>query len=436
MKLYLSLMAILAISHWTSAQQYNVTCFYDTFSIKRGGSANFTENDLRRSLEYCNQIVYGYIGFSSISFSVETLHGKQHLQFAQVKKLKNQYRNIKFLVSLGGEKDMFESVKYLKLLEAPDSKQQHFIKSAKNFLKKYHFDGLDLAYQFPTNKIKKSSLKNVMKQAKNVLKKTMGAKVAKNLGVGKFTNTNKKSKSIMKNHNLHKHRFTELISKLKNTLRRDRLMLTLTVLPHVNVSTYINVPSLINDLDFVNLATFDYSTPRFTPKEADYLAPLNKLSQKSHNSSVETDVNYWISQHFPRNKLGISVAAFGRTWRVTKALKSDIPPIRSSLDGPGLGGEGTHTQGLLSRSEICSELPKMSKKNNKNLGSYAYRTADLKGSEGLFITYEDEENIAAKINYVKRNSLGGVALFDLSLDDFRGKCKKGTFPILNAIKHF
>lgn len=37
MKFLLNLMAVLAISQISLAVRYNVTCFYDTFSIQRGG---------------------------------------------------------------------------------------------------------------------------------------------------------------------------------------------------------------------------------------------------------------------------------------------------------------------------------------------------------------------------------------------------------------
>lgn len=190
----------------------------------------------------------------------------------------------------------------------------------------------------------------------------------------------------------------------------------------------------MNDLDFVILSTIDYSTPYLTPKEADFLSPIPKPRNQSHNSYIEKDVNYWLTQNFPRKKLYIAVAAYGRTWRMDKALKSSEMPIHSSLNGPANGGEWTHTPGLLSRPEICMKLPKMTRKQNKNYGSYAYRAADVKDRSGMFLTYDDEENVAVKADYVFQKTLAGIALFDLSLDDFHGKCNKGLFPILKATR--
>ncbi|XP_065361326.1 chitinase-like protein Idgf3 [Calliphora vicina] len=428
MKFYLILMAVLAICQMALAGRFNITCYYDTFSIQRGGFANFTENDLRSSFEYCTHVVYGYVGISPDKFDIVTLHSKQNLQFAHVKKLKNQYRHIKFLVSLGGGKDLNHTEKYIKLLEAPQQKQDKFIKSAKAFLRKYKFDGLDLAYQFPHNKAHKSTSEKILNTAKALLSKTQ---------VGQKLTGKKNSK---KNHggsfNIHKQQFTVLANKLHNIFRNKNLMLTLTVLPHVNTSKFIN-PAVMEYFDFVNLCTFDYSTPQLTHHDADYLAPRNAPPRNGRKitSNIEKDVRQWLSKHkHMSKKLNIGIPTYGRAWRMTKQLKSTAMPIKSSLDGPAPGGELTRTAGLLSWPEMCFKLPKMSKIQNRQFGNYAYRTADVKGRDGLFITYEDRDSLGAKAEFVQSNSLAGVAIFDLTLDDFRGKCKQGMFPALSAIK--
>lgn len=202
-------------------------------------------------------------------------------------------------------------------------------------------------------------------------------------------------------------------------------------------SEYLNIPAIIGDLDFVNLGTFDFSTPERTPKEADYLAPLQappRNKKRLLQSNAEYQVRQWLSHPIQGSKLNLGIPVYGRAWKMTSELKSNVMPITSSLKGPAQGGELTHTPGLLSWPEICFRLNKMSKTKDKKYGNYAYRSANVKGHEGIFLTYEDQDSLSAKAEYVQRNSLGGVAVFDLTLDDFRGKCKEGTFPALKAIK--
>lgn len=59
------------------------------------------------------------------------------------------------LLSVGGGADTAgEKTKYLTILEKPETRAD-FVNSAKQLLKQFNFDGLDLAWQFPAIKEKK-----------------------------------------------------------------------------------------------------------------------------------------------------------------------------------------------------------------------------------------------------------------------------------------
>lgn len=52
----------------------------------------------------------------------------------------------------------------------------------------------------------------------------------------------------------------------------------------------------------------------------------------------------------------------------------------------------------------------------------------------MWISYEDARSGRKKASYVKENGLGGVSLWSLDMDDFRGAfCRLGKFPILRSI---
>jgi hypothetical protein len=54
----------------------------------------------------------------------------------------------------------------------------------------------------------------------------------------------------------------------------------------------------------------------------------------------------------------------------------------------------------------------------------------------LWISFEDPKSAAKKVEYVKRNNLGGVSIWSLDMDDSKGTfCKVGLFPIITAIKN-
>lgn len=71
----------------------------------------------------------------------------------------------------------------------------------------------------------------------------------------------------------------------------------------------------------------------------------------------------------------------------------------------------------------------------KRYGSYGYRLPDKDGEHGLWLGYEDPDTAGNKAGYVKAKGLGGIAINDLSYDDFRGTCTGDKFPILRAAKY-
>ncbi|XP_037823630.1 chitinase-like protein Idgf3 [Lucilia sericata] len=243
----------------------------------------------------------------------------------------------------------------------------------------------------------------------------------------------------------HKQQLTELVKKLKTSFAENDLLLSLTVLPNVNSSWYFNVPALINQVDFVNLAAFDFTTPERNPYEADYTAPLYAPTLEGNRLShynVDYQVEHWTSQRFPKTKINVGIATYGRAWKMTLDSKSEGYPIIPSTDGAAEAGPQTKVSGLLSWPEICLKLQPKAQYSlrrfadpTKKHGTYAFRAADENGEHGTWVSYDDPEVAATKAAYVMSKGLGGVALFDLTLNDFRGQCTGDQFPILRAIKY-
>lgn len=112
----------------------------------------------------------------------------------------------------------------------------------------------------------------------------------------------------------------------------------------------MDVNTLRNHVDYVNLLAFDYQTPERVPKEADYSAPLHHLDgRRLHDNG-----HYWINELFkyglPANKLVFGLPAFVRTWSLSKSKTT--PPAKAN--GAGKAGEYTLQDGILSRYEVCN----------------------------------------------------------------------------------
>lgn len=141
----------------------------------------------------------------------------------------------------------------------------------------------------------------------------------------------------------------------------------------------------------------------------------------------------------------MGIPTYGRSWELEDEENplSGVPPLEA--DGAGAEGHLTHEKGLLSYPEICSlsqnpnnhgtkGLLKKVVDPTKKLGVYSFRNED-KDREGMWVGYEDPDTTSNKASYARSKGLGGVAVVDLTLDDFRGVCTGDRFPLLKAAKN-
>lgn len=412
-----------------------VICYYDSSSFVREGLGKLVLNDLEPALSFCTHLVYGYSGLNaetnkliSLKESLDLDQGKGH--YRVITNLKRKYPQLKVLLSIGGNVDLETPEKYMTMLESSGGRIA-FINSAHAMLKTYDFDGLDLAWQFPPNKPKK--IRGAVKSVFHKLKKIFG---------GGNTPVDEKADE-------HREEFTALVRELKNSFRHEGFLLSLTVLPNVNSTMFYDIPAIINYLDFVNLAAFDFQTPDRNPKEADYPAPIYELNERNPNSNINAQVQLWLSNRCPASKINVGIPTFGRVWKMTEDSGiTGVPPIPETENEVAPGPQ-TGISGLYSWPETCAKLLNPNNAHlkgedapfrkvgdpTKRFGTYAYRVPDESGEHGLWVGYEDPDTAGNKAAYVRAKGLGGIAIFDLSYDDFRGTCSGDKFPILRAAKY-
>ncbi|XP_067641937.1 chitinase-like protein Idgf4 [Eurosta solidaginis] len=427
--------SLAALATAQQASNTHLVCYYDGNSFAREGLSKLTINDLEPALQFCSHLIYGYAGISPTSNKLVSLNEKLDLDigsglYRTVAGFKKKFPHLKVLLSVGGDKDEVDpdNNKYLTLLESTNARIP-FINSAHSLLKTYGFDGLDLAWQFTKNKAKKehSGIGKLWKGFKKIFS-------------GDFVVDEKAEE--------HKEQFTAIVRELKNAFRPDGFLLGLSVLPNVNSSLFYDVPAIVNNLDYVNLHAYDFQTPERNPEVADYPAPIYELNDRNPEANVNYQVQYWLNNHCPATKINVGIAAYGRAWKMTKdSGLTGLPPVLET-DGVAAAGSQTQKPGLLSWPEVCGKLPNPANQHlkgadgplrkvgdpTKRFGNYAYRSADDNGDHGMWVGYEDPDTAANKAAFVKSRGLGGVALMDLSFDDFRGACTGDKFPILRAIK--
>lgn len=396
------------------------------------GLARVTPADIEPALASCTHLVYGYAGINPENFKLAPLISNEELDttkglYKQITSLKTKYPSLKVLLSVGGDADGNHE-KYFALLESNTAKIS-FTNSVNVVLKTFGFDGLDLAFQFP--KIKPKKVRSAVGSVWHSFKKTVGVA----------------GKPVDENSETHKAQFSSLITELKNSFRIDNYQLSVTVLPNVNATLYLDVPELKNYVDFITIAAFDVYTPARNPKEADYVAPTLSVSDRNVEENIDAWASFLVSGGLLANRIVVGIPTFARAWKLEKdATLTGSPPVKT--DGEAPEGVQSRTPGLYSYPEVCGMVLNTQNKDlkgehgplrkiadpTKRYGSYAFRLADENGNNGLWVGLEDPESAGNKASFVRGKGFGGVAVFDLSLEDFRGACTGAKFPIVTKIK--
>lgn len=240
--------------------------------------------------------------------------------YKQITSLKSKFPSLKILLSVGGGADG-DHEKYFALLESNTGKIA-FTNSVNVVLKTYGFDGLDLAFQFP--KMKPKKIRSSVGSVWHSFKTTIGVA----------------GKPVDENSETHKAQFSSLVTELKNSFRLDNYQLSVTVLPNVNATLYLDVPAIKNFVDFINICAFDVLTPERNPKEADYPSPTLAVSDRNTEENVDAWASFLISGGLPANRVVVGVPTYARVWKIEKdATLTGSPPVKT--DGPGPQGVQT-----------------------------------------------------------------------------------------------
>ncbi|XP_017876180.1 chitinase-like protein EN03 isoform X2 [Ceratina calcarata] len=405
-----------------------VVCYWNSTAFERQGPGKFQLDDVRSALNLCTHLIYGFAGIKADTYEVTPLNpnldtGSGYSYYKLTTQLKRSFPELKIYLGIGGNADPdFETHKYLLLTETSEARTK-FINSVNRFLNDYDFDGIDLAWEFPPVKVKKQ--RSALGSLWHGVKKTFG--------YGKFKDDKEQE---------HRDGFTILVRDLKAQLRPKMKALTVTVLPHVNSSIYYDARLLAPNIDAVHLFTFDQKTPERNPQEADYPAPIYESYGRIPDDNVDTTTRYWLENGTPGSKVVVGIPTFARTWKLTSDSQiSGVPPV--TTDGPGAEGPHTQIPGILSYAEVCSRLTESAVGRlrrvgdpSKKYGSYAYQPYDAdSGADGIWVGYEDPDTAGNKAAYAKAKGLGGVVIYDLSLDDFRGVCTGDKYPIVRGAKY-
>ncbi|MGJ2272322.1 glycosyl hydrolase family 18 protein, partial [Salmonella enterica subsp. enterica serovar Paratyphi A] len=386
MKLLL-LASLLAVCVACTAAE--VVCYYSSWAVYRPGKGQFEVEDIEATL--CTHLIYAFAGlqesgeimvFDPYNDLCEDYGMCGYDRFTALKKVSP---GLKTSLGVGGWNE--GSTKYSNMA-ASAAKRKLFIDSSIKLLKDHGFDGLDMDWEYPTQR-----------------------------GGSPEDYVN----------------YVTLLTELKEALHAEGMILTAAVSAgKPTIDAAYNVPAVSEQLDLINLMTYDLhgDWEPYTHHQS-CLYPHPDDTGDTLTLNVDFAVTYWLEKGAPKDKLVMGIPLYGRTWTLDDPDQHDFYAPASR---PGIRGPYTEEPGYLGYNEICESQttspgdwtivhdPAMNE-------PYAY---NLKESN-LWTSYEDADSAGIKAQYALDKGIAGCMVWSIDTDDYRGICQGTTYPILTMI---
>ncbi|NPA37034.1 MAG: glycoside hydrolase family 18 protein [Chlorobi bacterium] len=299
-----------------------------------------------------------------------------HNNLIELLKYRDKNPDIKIMIACGG----WDGSGGFSDMASTKKSRSIFIKSVLNFLNNYDLDGIDIDWEYP--------------------------------GLPGIGNPYKPED---------KENFTFLMQELRNEMDKTGkdYVLTFAAAGWKKYFDHIELEKVMNYVDYINIMTYDFAggnTP-FTSHHTN-LGIINycdlektpayeyfKYHIKDTPRSSEKTINFIINKGIAPGKIIIGAAFYGKTWK-------GVPPENKGLyqHNKGPGDKATIAYYLLSKNF-----------ENKN-GYLKYRDSIAKApflynrTDSIFITYDDTTSVKSKTLFARKNNLGGIMFWQLTLD--------------------
>lgn len=344
-----------AMANIVSKEQLKTVGYYTSWSAY----SNFTPDKIDAT-----KLTHINYAFANVNEELKITLGDSYIDPSNIKKLNELKKinpNLKILISVGGWSwsDKFSDA------ALTDKSRTIFANSCVDFIKKYGFDGIDIDWEFP---------------------------------VSGGPPTNKYRKEDKQN-------FTLLLKAIREKLdiqgKKDGKHYLLTIAGGAGSMGIDNVElwNIHRYLDFANIMTYDMHGT--WDKYTDFNAPLYGGNSPNYvKSSVDTAVKSWINAGFPKEKIVMGIPFFGKQYNMVNVWNNGL---HQTFNG-GLS---------LSYADIVSKY--LNKQGFIRYYHSEYMVPWLYNGT-TFISYEDEESIGHKAEYIKLNGLGGAMIWELKQD--------------------
>ncbi|CAH1106565.1 unnamed protein product [Psylliodes chrysocephalus] len=357
-----------------------VFCYMTNWSYKRPGAGKFTPEDINPAL--CTHIVYAFATIKD--HKLAEANSKDPEMYERVIELREKNPDLKILLAIGGW--AFGSTPF-KELTGNVFRMNQFVYESIEFLREFKFNGLDVDWEYPRGADDRIAYVNLLRELRVAFEGE-----AKSSG-------------------------------------QPRLLLTAAVPASFEaIAAGYDVPEISKYLDFINVMTYDFhgQWERTVGHNAP-LFPLESASKYQKKLTVDYSAREWVKQGAPKEKLMIGMPTYGRSFELVNASQFDIGAPAS---GGGISGKYTSEAGFMSYYEVCDFLHEDNTTlvwDNEQQVPFAYR-------ENQWVGFDDERSLKTKMAWLKEEGFGGIMIWSVDMDDFRGSCGSGKYPLINAMR--
>ncbi|XP_058065750.1 probable chitinase 2 [Anopheles bellator] len=353
-----------------------VTCYISTWAVYREGTASYALDAFDPTL--CTHAIYAFAGLDEQNNAIKSLDAWQDLKdnfgkggYEKLVGLRTANPHLKVLLAIGGWNEGSE--KYSNLAANPE-RRQAFVKNALNFVKQYGFDGLDLDWEYPTQR-----------------------------GGKPFDREN----------------FVALVRELSQVFKKNNLLLTSAIgAGKDTINSAYDVKALSKYLDFLHIMCYDYNGSWNRQ-----IGPNAPLTSKDF-LNVEYTIEYLLDLGAPSSKLVLGLPFYGRTFVSPKAraLLGDV------ANEVGFPGPSTKENGFMGYNEVCEELKRNPSDWTLSWDAAAAEMVATKSNDTVsqVVVYDNTRSIANKVRFAVRQKLAGLMVWSVDTDDFNGLCEPET----------
>ncbi len=307
---------------------------------------------------------YAFAGVSADGECVPTNERADLVNFAELRRLKQQWPRLRTAISIGGA----GGPGYFPVAARTAESRRRFARSCARFARQHGFDGVDVDWEFPSVEDKTS--------------------------------------------------FTQLLAALRSELdaqgAADGTRYDLTIAAPAGPNHYWNLElgQIHRYLDWLNLMTYAFHGPwspvtNFdAPLYASSTDPGTTIQRLLYNADAAVQV--YLAAGTPPEKIVLGVPFYGYGW---KGVPDVNHGLYQTVDGLP---EGTRARGVFAYRDL----------KDRFLGIYPRYWHDeaqvpwlYDPTAGVMITYDDPQSLGVKAAYARSHHLGGVMIWELSSDD-------------------